>query len=412
MGQAARCVAFFVFLSIAGVGQCVNPTPTVNVAPDPLADSSHGLVFTTFWAPNEVMVADLNATPTWASCPRTNQKMVRPSGTGSTYLAIEKMPSGDNLIAEINSSQSIVWSASMSITNGQLAAMGLQPVLNWNHDIIRLPNGWTASIGQVERLIQGYQCTGITTNGLPDTCDVLGDAIVAVDVQRHVRWYWNAFDWNTPAGLPWSRAAILGETCTSKQSGGKRGCPITLAPHANDWLHANSLYYDADGNLIVSLRHQDWVIKIAFGSGTGDGHIIWRLGNQGDFQMLSSIPNPWFSHQHEVERETNGWISLFDNGNTRHAADSTSHSRGQALIVDEQAMTASLGFNVDLGVYSQAYGSAQMLSNGNWWFLAGDINTRPQSMQMFEFTQAGQLVYQVTYPNTSYRSFRLAGLFN
>jgi hypothetical protein len=260
-------------------------------------------------------------------------------------------------------------------------------------------------------MIQGSQCTGITTNGLPDTCDVLGDAIVALDARRHVQWYWNAFDWNTLAGLPWSRAAILGETCTPKQSSGRGGCPITLSPQANDWLHANSLYYDADGNLIVSLRHQDWVIKIAFGNGTGDGHIIWRLGNEGDFQMLSSIQNPWFSHQHDVEREDNGWFSLFDNGNTRHAADPTSHSRGQALIVDEQAMTADLGFNADLGVYSSAYGSAQLLSNGNWWFLAGNITTQPKSTQILEITQAGQVVYQAAYPTTSYRSFRLTCLF-
>ena len=60
----------------------------------------------------------------------------------------------------------------------------------------------------------------------------------------------------------------------------------------------------ADGNLIVSVRHQDWVIKIDYAHGHGDGHVIWRLGQGGDFAVISSDPSPWFSHQHYAHYRT------------------------------------------------------------------------------------------------------------
>ena len=55
-----------------------------------------------------------------------------------------------------------------------------------------------------------------------------------------------------------------------------------------------------DGDLIVSLRTQDWVIKIDYANGTGDGHIIWKLGRAAISRRSPTPPNPWFSHQHDV----------------------------------------------------------------------------------------------------------------
>jgi hypothetical protein len=396
----------FALLSVAAaMAQCVGPAYTIITPVGPSTDLVQGLFFTSFWASNYTEAADLNQNPVLSACSTEWNLMVRPTGNGSTYLALNKQQNYE--VREFNAYSVIAWSLSMDSINSQLSSLGLQTIEDFNHDAIRLPNGWTATIGHVEQLMAGYQC------GPGIACDVLGDAIVVVDSSGALEWYWNSFHWNTPSGLPWDRPAILGETCTPASVGGKGGggCPITLAPVANDWLHANSLFYDTDGNLIVSLRHQDWAIKINYDNGYGDGHIIWRLGDQGDFAMLTTTADPWFSHQHDVERESNGWISVFDNGNTRQAASPGAHSRGQALIIDEQAMTASLGVNIDLGTYSPAYGSAQLLSNGNWWFMAGIANTQPSSTQATEFSPSGQVVYKVSYSSHSYRSFRLQGLF-
>ena len=156
------------------------------------------------------------------------------------------------------------------------------------------------------------------------------------------------------------------------------GCPQpTLAPIANDWLHSNSLAYTTDGHLIMSIRHQDWVIKINYANGTGNGNVIWRLGKDGDFSINSSDPYPWFSHQHDAEYELGGneILSIYDNGNIRKIAFPAANSRGQVYKIDEVNRRATHELNADLGVYSFAVGAAQRLLNGNYHFTNGFIGT-------------------------------------
>ncbi len=109
----------------------------------------------------------------------------------------------------------------------------------------------------------------------------------------------------------------------------------------------------SDGNLLYSSRSQDWVIKIDYQYGTGSGNIIWRLGPNGDFQLASKEPYPWFTHQHDPEfLADNVTLTLFDNGNVRNLADPSQDSRGQVLTIDEGAKQATLILNVDLLVPS------------------------------------------------------------
>jgi cation transport ATPase len=35
-------------------------------------------------------------------------------------------------------------------------------------------------------------------------------------------------------------------------------------------------------------------------NGAGDGHVVWRLGQGGDFALNSTDPTAWFSHQHNM----------------------------------------------------------------------------------------------------------------
>src|SRR5207249_3548750 len=101
---------------------------------------------------------------------------------------------------------------------------------------------------------------------------------------------------------------------------------------ANDWLHGNAVSLAADGNIVYSARHQDWIIKIDYQNGSGSGDVLWRLGKDGDFRIDSSDPSPWFSHQHDAnfeEGEKTNRLLVFDNGNTRRAENDGAHSRGQ-----------------------------------------------------------------------------------
>ncbi len=161
---------------------------------------------------------------------------------------------------------------------------------------------------------------------------------------------------------------------------------------------------------MVSVRHQDWVVKFRYTNGTGDGTILWRLGNQGDFNIASAVGTvdyPWFSHQHNIETNSNGNLTLFDNGNTR-VRTVKGNSRGQALKLDESSRTATLVMNLDLGAFSTATGSTQVLSNGNATFDLGFIGS---TTSVREFTPSNALVAQQDSPQNSYRSFRMRSLY-
>jgi hypothetical protein len=46
-----------------------------------------------------------------------------------------------------------------------------------------------------------------------------------------------------------------------------------------DWTHTNAILYSADdGNLIISIRHQNWLVKVDYANGMGAGyHLAARL---------------------------------------------------------------------------------------------------------------------------------------
>jgi hypothetical protein len=165
-----------------------------------------------------------------------------------------------------------------------------------------------------------------------------------------------------------------------------------------------------DGNLVYSARHQDFVYKIAYENGIGDGHMIWRLGKGGDFTWNSNDPWPWFSHQHDAEYEDAVTMSIFDDGNTRVQANG-GNSRGQGLILNEVNRTVSFALNADLGSYSFALGSAQRLLNGNYVFDNGWINVTTNA-ESSEWSTSGALVSNVHSNSVNYRTFRLRDLFS
>ena len=225
--------------------------------------------------------------------------------------------------------------------------------------------------------------------------------IIILDPNFQVVWTWDSFDY-----LDVTRKALLGETCKN----GGACMSHFLAPDGNDWTHANAVQRTPDGNLLISLRHQDWVVKVVYENGTGDGHVLWRLGNEGDFTLQSDDPDAWFSHQHDANfLEDNVTLALFDNGNTRRAADPNANSRGQVLVVDEENRTVNIVLNQDLAVYSSAVGSAQRLPNGDYHFDAGFVGLSAIS---FEVTRTGNIrrAIQAGYPE--YRTFRMPDLYS
>lgn len=177
-------------------------------------------------------------------------------------------------------------------------------------------------------------------------------------------------------------------------------------------------------------------MKIDYQNGAGTGDILWRMGPSGDFDFLNiyNDPWPWFSHQHDAGIEDGGLgvFTVLDNGNTRVSPPGQStggvpglgkncepndcNSRGMALTVNETALQVTPVVSANLGVFSDAMGSAQLLADGNYFFLAAfvvgadadyayDIQIQPTPG-----TDSGPQVMNISGP-PSYRDFQMPNLY-
>ena len=328
------------------------------------------------------------------------------SGTGSGLWGPQ---TEEQLLQQVDLVGNVVHETNVDRVNEQLPLSAA--ITDFNHDEIMLPNGHTLAIASTQQIFPA----GTQGNSAP--ISIIGRVIVDLDTNMQVAWYWNAFDHDGGNGqLDITRPATLGETCTYNSKGvSPVGCPpVLLTSPSNDWLHANTIQYEPDGSIMMSLRHQDWVIDIDYANGTGTGNVLWIMGLGGSFTMLTAGQYPWFSHQHDVEFTLGGMTSLtmFDNGNTRIRQDG-GDSRGMVLNVDIPNMTVSWSFVQDLGVFSHALGSAQLLSNGDYMFLAGDVpfdGTRAYSRSK-EYSTSGKLTYDQGNNYAAYRTFRVGNLY-
>ena len=178
-------------------------------------------------------------------------------------------------------------------------------------------------------------------------------------------------------------------------------------------------------------------MKIDYKDGAGTGDILWRMGPSGDFFFVNTYndPWPWFSHQHEagIENGGTGVFDVMDNGNTRISPPGKStggvpglgtncepddcNTRGMALTFDEATLQVNPVISVDLGYFSDAMGSAQLLADGNYFFLAaivvdGKVDTGYDiQIQPTPGTDTGPEVMNISGP-ASYRTFQMPNLYN
>jgi arylsulfate sulfotransferase len=427
------------------------PQFTVEVPPSPQADFEQPMIVQSLIS--FPVATDLSGNITWYYHTAGTALLTRPLGD-ETMLSIQTgqawttFSTDLQLIREFDLAGNIVHQSNTGVLQQELLALGAvdagpcsavpnpAPIGaaclgNFSHEVMRLPNGDTVLLATIEKIFPPG--TQGSTSPLP--IDIRGDIVVVLDTNWQAVWYWDSFDaagggYGYP-NLPVSRPAVLNETC----SAGEAVCaPIFLvnlgtAPAANEWLHGNSIYYmPSSGDLLVSLRNQDWLIEIDYNNGTGTGNILWRLGNEGDFTFnnINNDPWPWFSGQHDAGYQNNGAgpLTVFDDGNTRRANPPLGlgagceplycSSRGMALTVDETNMTVTPVVSQYLGEIASAYGSAQLLTNGNYYFDPGLVNNEYgycQEILPTPGTVNGNTVYNMKGP-TLYRSFRMSNLYN
>lgn len=344
---------------------------------------------------------DLSGRVTWADT--GNQAdfpwLLRPTTNGQYVLTLAKDGVHEQILQERDVAGHVLRETTTERITEQLEAMGYSdPFTSFHHEARRLPDGRLAVLGTTERLVLDQQG--------PGWVDVIGDYVVVLDANWQVVWAWSAYD-----HLDLSRAAVLGEQCEVDT---EAGCPpLFLAQTANDWTHTNTISRTpADGDLILSMRHQDWVIKIDYADGAGSGAVEWRFGPEGDFTFQGTTPDPWPTHPHDPNFTSSNRFVIYDNGNSRcEGAPPPCNSRGQLFQINETALTASLLVNIDLGVYSPSVGSAQPLLNGNLHFMSGQSGNFPYYSLSDERLPTGSSEFMLESALPTYRSFRQPSIY-
>jgi hypothetical protein len=348
-----------------------------------------------------VAVADLNGDVLWTYSPthaagQANPVKLLPNGHFLINFSAAQRTDGTNsVLQEVDLSGTVKWQMSATDLNNALAAATCTgcniTVVGTHHDFVMLPNGHLIVIAGVNN-----------TQIVPGTT-VTGDVVIDLDQNHKPVWIWNAF-----THLDVNRRPML----------------------FPDWLHTNAVLYSPDdGNLIISVRHQNWLIKIDYANGTGTGDVLWKLGYQGDFALVGGTdPTDWFYAQHSpsfTSTNTTGKFSLavFDNGNDRYfpsgqvqcttTGSSTCYSTVPLLDIDETAKTATLRWNPTAPFFSFFGGNAEVLENGNVEYCESFGDSTGDG-KIYEVTQQGipQIVWQMHATGEyAYRGQRIPSLY-
>jgi hypothetical protein len=364
------------------------PTFTDVQPPAAGTDLSQGVIFHAGTISNTVdtIATDLNGNVIWYYDAAANNYPSYPQNLepGGTVMILGGSPvgvvSGYDTLRQVDLAGDTLRETNIYAVNSELAAMGQPQIIDFDHEAKLLPNGDTAVIASTQKTVK-YK-------GRPT--EFTGDMVLVLNQNFPVSWVWNSFNW-----------------LNTNRLGNDFGTP-------SDWLHANSVSWSPeDGDLVVSLRTQDWAIKIDYANGTGNGHIVWRLGPGGNFRAIAKTPSPWFTHQHDVRFINNNTLLVFDDGNTRQKLNKKAHSRGQEWIINEQKRTATLVVNADMGNYSGFLGSAELLSNGNLAFTSGGLGSGSnQAGQSIEVLPNGTRVFVMQMNQYEYRSYFESTLYS
>lgn len=275
----------------------------------------------------------------------------------------------------------------------------------FHHAIVDLPNGNFLSLSSELRVIGGYP------GG--ETYDVVGDVVVEFDAAGALVQQWSLFDLLDPHRVTpdfhnafW--AGIYGDD-------------------AKDWTHANSLVYDpSDDTMVLSLRHQDVVLKMTRAE---PSELVWVIG-QDDPTVPGDDAWPFLAmtgggqypnHMHDARVLPNGDIVLYDNANA------TQITRAVEYSLDLPTMTMReewvyIDPDFDPPLFGAFVGGVDLLENDNVVICHGGLGgppiggAEPTHIRITEVDRAtGDKVFdafiQESSPYVGYRVRRYPSLY-
>jgi len=191
-----------------------------------------------------------------------------------------------------------------------------------HHEILYNPSGQLVTLTLEDRPFDLSRVGGSKN----DT--VRGDGILVMDRKGNKVWEWSVFDVFDPRKDP------------------------HILKDKGDWLHANSLSFDNDGNYLLSFYRVGEIWKID----AHTGKVIWKFGRGRDFQLRSG---DWFTESHTVYKVDDDELVLFENGIRNNT------SRVLTYRLDEFARTAILKDKMILppNLYTERMGSAYSIDD-------------------------------------------------
>jgi hypothetical protein len=165
-----------------------------------------------------------------------------------------------------------------------------------------------------------------------------------------------------------------------------------------DYFHINSVQEQQDGDLLISARNT-WA---AYDIDHQTGAIMWTLGGRKSSYKLSSGAVFAFQHDVRLHTDTDGTVTLFDDGGGPPRV----HDESRAITVrlDSSGKTATLvSENQHSPALAAAFeGNVQALSNGDQFVGWG------QQPYFSEYNAKGQMMFDARFvdSNSSYRAYR------
>ena len=378
----------------------------------------------------QVLVTDLNANVLWAYAPGN----AIPAAAGPQPVKL--LPNGhflinfassngagdatNSVLQEVDLGGNLIWQMTVAQLNTALAAAPASctecsgvTVLGTHHDVAVLPNGHLIVLADLTQVVSGTTVTGDMVIDIGDMENVSGSNPTHTP---QTVWAWNEFN----------------------------HLDINRRPYMYpDWTHTNAVIYSKDdNNLIISIRHQNWLVKIDYNNAAGAGDILWKMGavlpgdtgvDVANFTLLNADGSTdtnatdWFFAQHAPSFTTTNTtgsfgLTLFDNGDDRGAAVVAGGTCGTGspvpacfstvpvLTIDENDKTATFVIHPTTDGYSFFGGSAYLLANGNIEYDECSDGNRPgENGSAFEVTpysttpqviwkleDTGQYVYRAT----------------
>ncbi len=246
------------------------------------------------------------------------------------------------------------------------------------HDLQLLPNGHALLMSYD---VQPVGMDTVVAGGRPDA-QVIGLVLQELDPSKNVVFQWRSWDHFQITDMI---------ECTGR-----------LTDSIVDYVHANAVELDTDGNLLLCSRHMSEITKID----RQTGEVIWRFGPRAKNNQFAFSDDPrGFSHPHDIRRLPNGNLSLFDNGN---CAGPPFYSRAVEYEVDETLRTARLVREIrqNPDVYGPFMGNAQRHDDGGWTIGWGGTGPDPK---VTEVHPDGSRAFELSFGEFflwTYRGFR------